>query len=345
MLYPRLKMKSDDKDPMDWEEWNGELPFWQHAVCGSTAGVIEHISLFPLDTIKTRLQTELCKCASGSGICNVVKPELSQGRHSIVNMSGISRLASISGWLRTSPVNRITMPMYTDIATQYLARASTKTRSNVSGNLFRGSNVIVIGCVPAHILYFTVYESVKRTNVALSGAMATLCHDFILTPADVIKQRLQLGCYKGTLDCMHSVIKYEGVKALFRSFSVTLFMNVPYHALLVSVMQFLRDRGGEGKINHFVYAGIGGAVAGALTTPFDVIKTRLQTQTCYLPSKPKQFTPQYKNVLGTAKNIIVKEGFKGFFRGATTRVGICTPAAAISWGTYESLKQFFKLWS
>ena len=34
----------------DWEEWDGTSPFWIHCVAGSTAGVVEHTALFPLDT-------------------------------------------------------------------------------------------------------------------------------------------------------------------------------------------------------------------------------------------------------------------------------------------------------
>ncbi|GBE60754.1 mitochondrial carrier superfamily protein [Babesia ovata] len=75
-------------------------------------------------------------------------------------------------------------------------------------------------------------------------------------------------------------------------------MNVPYHTVLVSVNDFLlrTHPGGRDKCGvatYFLYAGIGGAVAGALTNPLDVIKTRLQTQECYLDAETASKT-RYK---------------------------------------------------
>jgi len=40
----------------EWEEWDSRTPFWRHAVAGSCAGVVEHIGMYPLDTIKTHMQ-------------------------------------------------------------------------------------------------------------------------------------------------------------------------------------------------------------------------------------------------------------------------------------------------
>ncbi len=58
---------------------------------------------------------------------------------------------------------------------------------------------------PAHALHFAVYEAVKdrlggnETGhnplvAGFSGAVATAFNDAIMTPADVIKQRLQVDC-------------------------------------------------------------------------------------------------------------------------------------------------------
>ncbi|UVC49958.1 mitochondrial carrier protein [Theileria orientalis] len=310
----------DSVDPLDWENWTGELPFWQHALCGSIAGVMEHISLFPLDTIKTRLQTQ------------------SASENSSPAQNGFSRFKNDAQVV----ANR-------NITSKILKHMKTTkaTRPGFYSNLFRGSNVIIAGCVPAHVLYFTVYEKIKSAgSIAASGAAATFCHDLVLTPADVIKQRLQLGCYRSSRDCLYNIIRQEGVRSLFRSFHITLLMNVPYHSLLVSIMHLVKQVDGSrriGGIKDSSLSSIGGAVAGALTTPFDVIKTRLQTQACRMDSKRPKLQIKYKNVITTFENIYRKEGLRGFMRGVTTRIGMCTPSAAISWGTYESLKNLIKL--
>ncbi|CAE7287416.1 mcfF, partial [Symbiodinium necroappetens] len=39
-----------------WEEWDASTPLWKHAAAGSCAGVMEHIGMYPLDTVKTHMQ-------------------------------------------------------------------------------------------------------------------------------------------------------------------------------------------------------------------------------------------------------------------------------------------------
>ncbi|CAE7273544.1 mcfF [Symbiodinium natans] len=137
-----------------WEEWDASTPLWKHAAAGSCAGVMEHIGMYPLDTVKTHMQA--------------LRPGGTRTLSSVVQ----SIVAESGGY-----------------------------------GFMRGASSIVIGCVPAHIALFTSYEYVKGrilsddnghepARAALCGASATLCHDAILTPMDVVKQRMQLGCYR-----------------------------------------------------------------------------------------------------------------------------------------------------
>eukprot|EP00919_Chromeraceae_sp_WS-2016_P062862 GHVR01148800.1.p1 GENE.GHVR01148800.1~~GHVR01148800.1.p1 ORF type:complete len:274 (+),score=63.45 GHVR01148800.1:81-902(+) len=232
------------EDSLDWEGYKGDIPFWQHGVAGAAAGVTEHVAAFPLDTIKTRIQV-------GAGRNNV-RTTFKQ----VVKEFGI-------------------------------------------GGLFRGVPVVVSGCIPAHAALFTTYEVSKNIlsisddsechqpiRSAVCGAISSLSHDLILTPCDVIKQRLQLGCYKGTFSCVKTVISSEGINALFRSMPITVLMNIPYGSVLVATNESLKKVIGVNQNNngtlpvYFICAGISGAFASVVTTPLDVIKTRLQTQHC-----------------------------------------------------------------
>jgi len=64
---------------------------------------------------------------------------------------------------------------------------------------WRGASILASGCIPAHALYFSVYEFSKRKLLpkfhdqnnkvypyayALTGALATSIHDLVLTPFD-----------------------------------------------------------------------------------------------------------------------------------------------------------------
>ena len=167
-------------------------------------------------------------------------------------------------------------------------------RAQGIGRLFRGVSTMFTGCIPAHALYFSIYEKGKSAlgvttgehhplRAAVVGATATVAHDLVMNPMDVIKQRLQLGYYSGMLDCARSIARTEGIGALFASLPTTLVMNIPYAAIMVGTnesMKTILNPNDEPDVASFLISGcVAGAVAATATNPFDVVKTRLQTQT------------------------------------------------------------------
>lgn len=55
----------DGPDELEWEEWDrSKLSFYDHMIAGSIAGLAEHCTIFPMDTIKTNMQCD--KCGSSS---------------------------------------------------------------------------------------------------------------------------------------------------------------------------------------------------------------------------------------------------------------------------------------
>jgi len=37
---------------MEWEERDESVPFLKHCIAGSCAGIMEHMGLYPVDTLK-----------------------------------------------------------------------------------------------------------------------------------------------------------------------------------------------------------------------------------------------------------------------------------------------------
>jgi len=81
------------------------------------------------------------------------------------------------------------------------------------------------------------------------------------------------------------VVKKEGGLSLYRGYPITLLMNVPQAAAIVSVNETLkvmyRPKDGHNVFSYFLCAGIAGSIAATMTIPLDNIKTRLQTQTFF----------------------------------------------------------------
>ncbi|KAH8740205.1 mitochondrial carrier protein [Cryptosporidium ryanae] len=309
-----------DPDVEDWEVWKGDIPFWKHSIAGSCAGIMEHSCFFPLDTIKTCLQTGKIGGIFGSN-----------GLYSYLKLNGFN-------------------------------------------SLFNGFSAAVLGNIPAHASLFTTYEASKKimekigtksiqkegknsrfgavrskiydylVSPTICGGISTISHDIISTPIDVVKQRLQLGSYSGIRSCIFTILKEEGVNPFFRSLPITLFMNIPQTGLFVLINENLKllfkdvkKDSLRGKSFNFVLAGLSGGLAGFLTNPLDLIKTRLQTQTCYT-SRLGSNTVLYPTVRKTVMDICKKNGIKGMYKGALFRALLIAPSYAICWGTYETVK-------
>lgn len=297
----RRSLMQGDDDPLDWEERPDSVPFWRHAFAGSFAGITEHVGMFPLDTVKTRMQVST---AGSPGLVGTMRGVLAE-----------------RGF----------------------------------GGLWRGSSVIGAGCVPAHCGLFMTYEfgrqqllpsdgSYQPALTAACGLAASTVHDSVLTPCDVVKQRLQLGRYKGGLHCIRNILRLEGAGALFRSLPVTMMINGPNTAVLTAVNESMKLKLGIGRGSsvglhwYFLCAGVGGAVASVATLPLDNLKTRIQTQGITAKSEGKAVAPSRQSAMAIARGIIKNEGAAGFYRGLLPRMIIATPAAAMCWGTYEAMQ-------
>ena len=76
-----------------------------------------------------------------------------------------------------------------------------------------------------------------------SATSATLIHDAISNPTEVIKQRLQMydSPYKSVVECARKVFQQEGFGAFYRSYTTQLVMNLPFHAIHFSTYEFFQE--------------------------------------------------------------------------------------------------------
>lgn len=285
------------------------LHFWQFMIAGSAAGMVEHMAMFPVDTIKTQMQA--------LGSCPIKSASVKQAVHSILKSDGAS-------------------------------------------GFYRGIGAMALGAGPAHAAYFSVYEICKKSFSggnpdnhvahAAAGVCATIASDAVLTPMDMVKQRLQLGSspYKGVWDCVSRVMRQDGIGAFYASYRTTVLMNAPFTAIhfatyeavkrgLMEVSHSPESLSDETLVVHATAGAAAGALAAALTTPLDVVKTQLQCQGVCGCDRFKS-----GSIGDVFRTIVKKDGYRGLVRGWMPRMLFHAPAAAICWSTYEAAKSFFQ---
>ncbi|XP_039143459.1 S-adenosylmethionine carrier 1, chloroplastic/mitochondrial [Dioscorea cayenensis subsp. rotundata] len=232
-------------------------------VAGGTAGVVVETALYPIDTIKTRLQ------AAHGG--------------SKIHWKGLY--------------------------------------SGLAGNL--------AGVLPASAVFVGIYEPTKQkllkvfpenlsavahlTAGALGGAVSSL----IRVPTEVVKQRMQTGQFASAPDAVRLIVTKEGFKGLYAGYKSFLLRDLPFDAIQFCIYEQLRIGYrivAQRELNDPENAVIGafaGAITGAITTPLDVMKTRLMVQ---------GLANQYNGLIDCVQTIVREEGPAALLKGIGPRV-------------------------
>ena len=130
-----------------------------------------------------------------------------------------------------------------------------------------------------------------------AGFIADFAASFVYVPSEVLKTRLQLQGrynnpffnsgynYRGTIDAARTIVRQEGVSALFHGYNATIFRDLPFSALQFAFYEQERNWAKRWKGSKDIGIGLeiataasAGGLAGVMTCPLDVVKTRIQTQ-------------------------------------------------------------------
>ena len=126
---------------------------------------------------------------------------------------------------------------------------------------------------------------------------------------------------------------------LYKGASACLLRDVPFSAIYFPTYNHLkRDLFGEGPnkklgVVQLLTAGaIAGMPAAYLTTPCDVIKTRLQVEA-------RKGETKYTSLRHCARTILQEEGFRAFFKGGPARILRSSPQFGFTLAAYEVLQK------
>jgi solute carrier family 25 S-adenosylmethionine transporter 26 len=268
-------------------------------VCGAFAGLSVDLALFPIETIKTRLMSS------------------SREGHSFVDRGGFR-------------------------------------------GVYRGLGPALLGSVPSAALFFSVYNLWKEKaannrylvkgsisqdafvylGAAISGE-AVAC--IVRVPVDAVKQPMQANVYKRAVEAAQALYGKGGVRIFYQSYPLTMCREIPFAIVQFPLWEWLKHKAvtaNSGKNEALISTCCGsaaGSVAAAITTPIDVIRTRI-----IIAASAKQSTGHSRRSSAALLNeLLAKEGVTGMFRGMVPRVTMISIGGFIFFGAYESARKLF----
>lgn len=221
----------------------------------------------------------------------------------------------------------------------------------------------LVGNVPASAIFFCSYEVYKERfggevkdgevnvrhafTLALASACAEATASSIRVPVDMVKQRLQMG-YK------NASLLQTGMNSVMAAYTVTLMRDLCHNGLQFPMYECLKVVVGRrcspsGKCTPLQSAacgGVAGFVSATLTTPFDVLKTRMNlagVKVCCQDQGPEAFDQQglstARLVRAEVSRIYLARGMKGFFAGVTLRASWMGLGGFVFLGSFEFARE------
>jgi solute carrier family 25 citrate transporter 1 len=292
---------------------NIKIPKYVSVCAASIAGSVEAIIFQPFDVTKTRLQTD--NYNKYKGVIDCFK--------TIYKNEGIKALYKgltpfITNLSLKYALRLYTYELFIDILTQ-----NNKTPLTFEKDLLAGLSSGVIEAV------------------------------IIVTPLEVIKTRLQkqIGInkkflkYKNPLHCAITLCKEEGFHSLMKGVVPTTIRQGTNQMFNFYTVNYINENMWNKKRNEnkklslyqtMITGSLGGAIGPMFNAPFDVIKTRLQSQVT-VANKPLKYT----GVFDCFYKILREEGILSLYKGLNIRLARSIPGQAIMWSIIEYIKYIY----
>jgi solute carrier family 25 S-adenosylmethionine transporter 26 len=261
------------------------------------------LSLYPLDTLKTRLQSTTGFASSGG-------------------FTGIYRGVG-SALIGSAPGAALFFITY-DSLKRHLTPSTRTIARNAQGKAYvehgqsdgRGREAGV------HML------------AASAGEVAACA---VRVPTEVVKQRAQALQHPSSLEALRYILDQRQTKGvghvwreLYRGWSITIIREVPFTVIQFPLWEALKrwrlHQTGKRDVSGLeggLLGSVAGAVAAGITTPLDVLKTRMML------AKEKQ------PMLTMLREILRQSGPRAFFAGIGPRIGWISVGGAIFLGSYQ----------
>jgi len=273
----------------------------QQQMMSSGAGALV-VSLFmtPLDVVKIRLQAQERLYAKK---CFLYSNGLMD--HLCTRTNGDPPVRTLHTQQEICDCKWFNRPKYFSGTADAFLKIS---RTEGISSLWSGLSPTLVLAVPTTVIYFTMYEQLKKKIdtqrralsghpdiltgdiprwVSLSsGGLARLLAVTLVSPLELIRTKMQSQKmpWSDVYKCLKDLVKAQGVRGLWNGYTATLLRDVPFSALYWPLYEQSKETlnlytsSRDSLLVTFGSGAIAGSVASTVTLPFDVIKTLKQIE-------------------------------------------------------------------
>ncbi|CAD5235448.1 unnamed protein product [Bursaphelenchus xylophilus] len=206
------------------------------------------------------------------------------------------------------------------LKTRLQSKAGFKASGGFSG-VYRGMGSVAMGSAPGAAAFFLTYQMMKSmfgTRSPLVDATAASCGEItaclIRVPTEIVKQRAQVS-KKSVMHIAARIFKSNGITGFYKGYGSTLAREIPFAFIQYPLWEELKRRIAKRRnlseatpLQSAAAGSVSGSLSAGLTTPLDVVKTRIMLG-----------TSKTSNPFLTLVEIFKSEGIRPLFSGFTPR--------------------------
>ncbi|KAF9096388.1 S-adenosylmethionine transporter [Mortierella sp. AD031] len=262
----------------------------------------------------------------------------------------------LAGAMAGTAVDTALFPLDT-LKTRLQSKAGFAASGGFRG-VYSGLTSAVIGSAPGASMFFVTYEGLKKALTAampdpqyaptvhmMSASGGEIAACFVRVPTEVIKQRMQTKQFQTTTAALKSVIHNEGILGFYRGYFSTVAREIPFSCIQFPLYEYMKktratatERSTVDPWEAAICASIAGGIAAAITTPLDVVKTRVMLSQRNPTGANGPSSAYYSGISSTFKRILAEEGPRALFSGVGPRVMWISIGGSIFLGAYEKVK-------
>lgn len=191
--------------------------------------------------------------------------------------------------------------------------------------VYKGLSAVSIGSVPSAAIFFGAYEGTKNHgslsvhgNQLLGSIVGESAASLVRVPLDTLKQRMQVGQFVSLRSAFAGFRLGESFSAL----PATLLRDIPFAALQMLLYEHLKSH----NLPIWMSGLAAGGASGFLTTPLDVVRTRLM------------LLEAHGSVAVVLHSLWREGGVRALFQGAMMRCLWISAGGCIFFSAYETAR-------